>query len=209
VIDYVIAGLGNPGSEHADQRHNVGFWGINRLAKRHSIGLKNSSLATAGKGRIAGAEAVLVKPRTFVNGSGRAIGPLLRREGVPVENLIVIYDELDLPEGRIRLRPRGGDGGHNGLKSIIEATGSDAFGRIRVGIGRPKDHFGVPTWDPEIVVRWVLAQPPKASREVLDAAIERACQAIEAIITAGWDRAMNTFNADPANPDPAATQPSS
>jgi PTH1 family peptidyl-tRNA hydrolase len=198
VTDYVIAGLGNPGSEHAEQRHNVGFWLINRLAKRRGIDLKNGSVAASGKGRIAGAEVVLVKPRTYVNRSGTALGPLLRREGVPVENLIVVYDELDLPEGRIRLRPKGGDGGHNGLKSIIAATGSDAFGRIRVGIGRPRDHFGVPTWDPEIVVRWVLAQPPKASREVLDAAIERACDAIEAIITSGWERAMNTFNTDPA-----------
>jgi PTH1 family peptidyl-tRNA hydrolase len=198
VTDYVIAGLGNPGSEHAEQRHNVGFWLINRLAKRHGIDLKNGSIAASGKGRIAGAAVVLVKPRTYVNRSGAALGPLLRREGVPVENLIVVYDELDLPEGRIRLRPKGGDGGHNGLKSIIAATGSDAFGRIRVGIGRPRDHFGVPTWDPEIVVRWVLAQPPKASREVLDAAIERACDAIEAIITSGWERAMNTFNTDPA-----------
>ena len=199
MTEYVIAGIGNPGGEHADQRHNAGFWLINRLAKRRGIALKHGSVADTGKGRIAGAEVLLVKPRTYVNASGRAIGPLLQREGVPVENLIVAYDELDLPEGRIRLRPKGGDGGHNGLKSIIAATGSDAFGRIRLGIGRPRDHFGVPTWDPEIVVRWVLSQPPKASREVLDAAIDRACDAIEAIIAAGWERAMNTYNTDPAS----------
>jgi PTH1 family peptidyl-tRNA hydrolase len=202
VTDYVIAGLGNPGSEHAEQRHNVGFWLINRLARRQSIELKNNRNASSGKGRIADAEVLLVKPRTYVNRSGDALGPILRREGVPVENLIVVYDELDLPEGRIRLRPKGGDAGHNGLKSIIAATGSDLFGRIRVGIGRPRDRFGLPTWDPEIVVRWVLAQPPNASREVLDAAIDRACDAVEAIIASGWERAMNTYNTDPAASEP-------
>ena len=197
MTDYVIAGLGNPGAEHAQQRHNAGFWCVNRLAGRHSISLKAGRLASTGKGQVAGAEVLIVKPRTFVNGSGKAVAPLLRREGVLIENLIVIYDELDLPEGRIRLRPQGGDAGHNGLKSIIAATGSDAFGRVRIGIGRPRDRFGVPTWDPDVVVRWVLAQPPKTSRELLDAAIERACDAIEAVITSGWKRAMNTFNADP------------
>ena len=203
MTDFVIAGLGNPGGEHAEQRHNAGFWLINRLAKRHSIAIKNSGNAAAGKGRIAGADILLVKPRTYVNRSGDALGPILRREGVPIENLIVVYDELDLPEGRIRLRPRGGDAGHNGLKSIIAVTGSDAFGRVRVGIGRPHDRFGVPTWDPEIVVRWVLARPPKASREILDAAIERACDAIDAIIASGWERAMNTYNTDPASAEAA------
>ncbi|MPZ49039.1 MAG: aminoacyl-tRNA hydrolase [Dehalococcoidia bacterium] len=190
---YVIAGLGNPGAEHAGQRHNVGFWCINRLAKRHGIDLKAGRSATTGKGEIAGAEAVLVKPRTYVNRSGTALKPILDRERVPVENLIILYDELDLPEGRIRLRPSGGDGGHNGLKSIVAATGSGDFGRIRIGIGRPKAG-GVPTWDPGHVMRWVLADPPKDSQEVLDEAVERACDAIESIIGGGWERAMNKYN---------------
>jgi PTH1 family peptidyl-tRNA hydrolase len=193
LTDYLIAGLGNPGSEHAGQRHNVGFWLINRLAKRYGIDLKAGRTGTTGKGRIAGAEVVLLKPRTYVNSSGDAIGPLLKKEGVAAENLIVAYDDLDLPEGRVRLRPKGGSGGHNGLKSIVSAVGSGDFGRVRIGIGRPK-HQGVPSWDPEVVMRWVLGEPPKAAREVIDAAVERACDAIEAIITDGWERSMDRYN---------------
>jgi len=193
VTEYVIAGLGNPGSEHAGQRHNVGFWCMNRLAKRHGIDLKAGRSATTGKGAIAGADVLLAKPRTYVNRSGSALKPLLDRERVPVTNLIVLYDELDLPEGRIRMRPNGSDGGHNGLKSIITATGSGDFGRIRIGIGRPLDR-GVPTWDPAAVMRYVLANPPKALQAVLDAAVERACDAVESIIVDGWERAMNKYN---------------
>lgn len=193
MTDYVISGIGNPGSEHAGQRHNVGFWCINRLAKRNNIDLKTRRNASAGKGTIAGAEVLLVKPRTYVNRSGDALEPLLKQENVPASNLIVVYDDLDLTEGRIRLRPKGGSGGHNGLKSIVDATGSGDFGRIRIGIGRPK-HQGVPSWDPDVVIRWVLADPPKASREVIDAAVERACDAIEAIISDGWERAMDVYN---------------
>ncbi len=134
-----------------------------------------------------------MRPRTFVNGSGRAVAPLLQRHGLPLSRLIVVYDELDLPEGRIRLRPDGSAGGHNGLKSIIEATGGGGFGRVRVGIGRPLVD-GVPSWDPEAVMRYVLAQPPRDGREALAAAIEQACDAVEAVTADGWERAMNVFN---------------
>lgn len=193
MTDFIIAGLGNPGAEHANDRHNVGALCLNRLAKRRAIALKAGRLASTGKGRIADAEVMLVRPRTWMNSSGRAIAPLLKRERLPVENLIVIHDELDLPEGRLRLRPKGGDGGHNGLKSIIENVGSADFGRVRIGIGRPLSQ-GVPSWDPDVVMRHVLAPPTKAGREVLEAALERACDAIEAIITRGWERAMDVYN---------------
>lgn len=193
MTNYIISGIGNPGAEHAGQRHNVGFWLIDALAKRHGIALKSTPLANTGKGEIAGAEVLLMKPKTYVNSSGKAIGPAMRREGVPVSGVIVAYDDLDLPEGRIRLRPKGGAGGHNGLKSIIDAAGSGEFGRVRIGIGRPY-HQGVPTWDPELVVRYVLANPPKESRQVLDEAVERACDAIELVIREGWDKAMDVYN---------------
>jgi PTH1 family peptidyl-tRNA hydrolase len=193
MTDYVVAGLGNPGAEHAGQRHNAGFWCIDELVRRHSISMKSTRLATEGKGTIEGSEVLLIKPRTWMNRSGQAIGPALKRERVPVEQLIVIYDELDLPEGRIRIRQRGGSGGHNGLKSIIAATGSSDFGRVRVGIGRPY-HQGVPTWDPEIVMEHVLSNPSAASKQVLREAIERACDAIEAVIRVGWERAMDVYN---------------
>lgn len=193
MTDYLISGIGNPGSEHANQRHNVGFWFINRLARRHGIDLKTNKNGATGSGTIAGAKVLLLKPRTYVNESGRVIGPLLQREGLTARNLIVVYDDLDLPEGRLRLRAKGGSGGHNGLKSIVNATGSGDFGRIRIGIGRPKDR-GVPSWDPDIVMRWVLGDPPRAARELIDEAVERACDAIESIITDGWERAMNRYN---------------
>jgi PTH1 family peptidyl-tRNA hydrolase len=193
MADYVIAGLGNPGNEHADDRHNVGFWVVDRLARRHGIRLHGSRTATIGEGTIEDANIVLVKPRTFVNRSGSAIAPLLKRHGVPVENLIVAYDELDLPEARIRVRRKGGSGGHNGLRSIIASVGSGDFGRVRVGIGRPYAN-GVPTWDPDVVMRYVLSGPSKPGREALDDAVERACDAIEAIIRDGWERTMEAAN---------------
>jgi PTH1 family peptidyl-tRNA hydrolase len=193
MTDYLIVGLGNPGPQHANQRHNIGFWTLNRLAKRLSVDFKAGRNASTAAGRLADAGVVLVKPRTFVNRSGPAVAELMRRENVDLGHVIVIYDELDLPEGVIRLRSQGGHGGHNGLRSIIAATGSGGFGRIRIGIGRPLDR-GVPTWDPEVVMRYVLGRPPKASQEVLDAAVERAADAIEAVIADGWDRAMNKYN---------------
>lgn len=199
MTDFVIAGLGNPGPEHAGQRHNVGFWAADRLAKRHGISLKTNSNAWTGKGRILEVDVAIIKPRTWMNKSGQAIAPLLKKEGLPPEKLIVLYDELDLPEGRLRIRPRGGPGGHNGLKSIIASCGSSDFGRIRIGIGRPY-HNGVPTWDGEHVMRYVLGDPPKQGRLVLEETVERACDAIEAIIARGWERAMDVFN---RNEEPA------
>ena len=191
--DYVIAGLGNPGASYANHRHNAGARALSRLARRHGIGLHAGRSASTAKGRIGDAEVLLVRPRGYYNSSGPAIAPLLRKDGVAVENLIVIYDDLDLAEGRIRLRPRGSAGGNNGLKSIIQATGSSDFGRIRIGIGRPLDR-GVPSWDPDVVMRYVLSEPSRAGRALLDAAAERACDAIQAIIGQGWERAMDIFN---------------
>ncbi len=189
----LIVGMGNPGAEYADHRHNVGYWTLNRLARRHGIDLKAGGQAATGRGRISGVEVLLAKPRTFVNRSGEAVRPLLARERLSVTDLIVVYDDLDLPEGRIRLRPRGGDGGYNGLKSIIAATGSGDFCRVRIGIGRPVVN-GEPSWDPEVVARYVLSPPTKAAREVLEAAAERACDAIELALAEGFEAAMNRFN---------------
>jgi peptidyl-tRNA hydrolase, PTH1 family len=193
VTNYLVAGLGNPGSEYAGHRHNVGAAVVNRLASRHKTSLRSGSVAAAGVATIQDTRVALIKPRTFYNGSGRAVVLYLKRENVPVENVIVVYDDLDLPPGRLRLRPRGSDGGNNGLKSIIEATGSRDFGRIRIGIGRPL-HMGAPSWDPDVVMRYVLSLPPLQERQALDHAIERACDAVEAIIRDGWERAMDVYN---------------
>jgi PTH1 family peptidyl-tRNA hydrolase len=198
VSDYLVVGLGNPGPKYAESRHNVGFRCIDRLAARHGIRLQGPRfwqrhLAEAGKGRIDGAEVVLVKPQTFYNGSGKAVHSFMARERVRPQGIIVVYDDLDLPEGRIRLRPEGSHGGNNGLKSIVEAIGRTDFGRIRIGIGRPR-HQGVPSWDPDVVIKYVLASPSGELLSTLNAAIERTCDAVEAIIRDGWDRAMEVYN---------------
>jgi peptidyl-tRNA hydrolase, PTH1 family len=195
--DYLIVGQGNPGPEHAGQRHNVGFWVIDTLAKRHNVKVQAGGLfkrnAFTGRGRIGDAEFVLAKPQTFYNGTGRAVAQLMQKEHVPAANLIVVYDDLDLPEGRIRLRPTGTAGGNNGLKSIIGAIGTTEFGRIRVGVGRPW-RAQMPTWDQDAVIDYLLSAPPRAGKEVLDAACERVADAIESIIRDGWERAMDTYN---------------
>jgi PTH1 family peptidyl-tRNA hydrolase len=206
MIDFMVVGLGNPGSEHAEQRHNAGYRCVGRLAKRHRVAMKASKLASTGKAVIDGSEVLLVQPRTWYNGTGRAVASLMQRENLPIERVIAVYDDLDLPEGRLRMRAKGSDGGNNGLKSIIAETGSGNFGRIRIGIGRPWVNK-MPSWDPEVIIRYVLAMPPKDSREVLEAAIERACDAIEAVVREGWDRAMNVYNADAREPGEANQAP--
>jgi PTH1 family peptidyl-tRNA hydrolase len=197
LTDYLIVGLGNPGPKYEASRHNVGFRTIDALAGRHEIKLQGPkfwqrNLADAGSGRIAGAEVTLLKPQTFYNSTGRAVMRFMARERLKPSSIIAVYDDLDLPEGRIRMRPNGSHGGNNGLKSIIEGVGTD-FGRIRIGIGRPLDK-GVPSWDPDVVIRHVLAAPTRESQPVIEAAIERTCDAIEAIIRDGWERAMDVYN---------------
>jgi PTH1 family peptidyl-tRNA hydrolase len=197
VTDFLIVGLGNPGTKYAASRHNVGFRVIDALAQRHDVKLQGPrfwqrNLAEAGRGRIADADVILIKPQTFYNSTGRAVQNFMARERVKPSGIIAIYDDLDLPEGRMRMRPNGSHGGNNGLKSIIEAAGSD-FGRIRIGIGRPLDK-GVPSWDPDVVIRHVLAAPSGESLPILESAIERTCDAIEAIIRDGWPRAMDVYN---------------
>jgi len=197
VTDYLIVGLGNPGAKYTASRHNIGFRAIDALARRHAIKLQGPrfwqrNLADAGRGRVCGADVIVVKPQTFYNSSGRAVQRFMAKERVKPAGIIVIYDDLDLAEGRIRMRPNGSHGGNNGLKSIIDAAGSE-FGRIRVGIGRPHDN-GVPSWDPDVVIRHVLAAPSRESLPVLESAIERACDAVESVIRDGWKPAMDVYN---------------
>jgi PTH1 family peptidyl-tRNA hydrolase len=190
---WLIVGLGNPGREYSHNRHNVGYWCINRLARLHGISLKARHLATIGEGEIRGVPAVLLKPRTFVNRSGDAVGPALKKAGVDVEHLFVVYDELDLPAGRLRLKANGSHGGHNGIKSIIQAAGSTAFPRLRVGIGRPHVS-GEPSWEPEVVADWVLSDPRPEDTRTLQDAVKRAAEAVEMVLIEGVETAMNRYN---------------
>jgi peptidyl-tRNA hydrolase, PTH1 family len=191
---FLIVGLGNPGPEHAGNRHNVGFWCLNRLARRESLAFRrNGRLASTAEGQIAGKSVLLVKPMTFVNRSGDAVGALLRRNKIRPEDMIVVYDELDLPVGALRIRERGSHGGQNGMKSIIAAAGTQDFPRVRIGIGRPVVD-GQPTRDPEHVADYVLNNPPPAERAKLEDAVQRAVEAIELALSAGVETAMARFN---------------
>ncbi len=190
---WLIVGLGNPGSEYAHNRHNVGYWTVNRLARLHGINLKARTLAALGEGKVAGNDIVLLKPRTYVNKSGDAVAPAMRKWKIVPDHVLVIYDELDLPAGRIRIRAGGGDGGYKGLKSIIASLGTRDFPRIRVGIGRP--HVGgEPSWEPEVVGDYVLSDPGSQQAKTLQDAVTRTAKAVEMVLTDGLEAAMNRYN---------------
>lgn len=190
---WLIVGLGNPGEEYLRHRHNVGFWVVNELARRAGTQPKaTGSTMHIGVGTLAGERVALVKPKTFVNLSGKAVAQALQWTGCPIERTIVIYDELDLAAGAIRVRAGGGAGGHNGLKSIIGGAGP-SFVRVRIGIGRPTA-AGEPSWDPEVVARWVLGPPTGDDKRVLDDAVIVAADAVEAVLRDGAEAAGSKFN---------------
>ncbi len=186
----VVIGLGNPGKEYASTRHNVGQWCVDRLAQAHSIGrFRRSRLAEVAEGTIGDGRVVLAKPRTYVNESGRAVTSLMSKYKAAPGDLLVVYDEMDLPAGSIRLRARGGSGGHNGMKSIIDALGTQEFPRLRIGVGRPGrsgDEVG-----------HVLGVMPRQERASVEDAVSRAAAAIEAVLRDGVVEAMNRFNVNP------------
>lgn len=190
---WLIVGLGNPGPVYSHNRHNVGYWSVNGLARLHGIPLKARRLATLGEGAIAGVPVLLAKPRTFVNRSGHAVAALLRNFRVKPERMLVICDDLDLPAGRLRLRPGGGHGGQKGLRSIIGTIGSGGFPRLRIGIGRPLLD-GEPSWDPDVVAAYVLSEPTPQELEALQAATAKAAEAVETVLREGLEAAMNRYN---------------
>ena len=183
----IVVGLGNPGARYARTRHNIGFWCIDRLAREHSIALSGRSRACLfGEGLIAGRPVVLAKPRTYVNLSGEAVAYLLARYRASPSTLLVVHDDMDLPVGKLRLRARGGSGGHNGLKSIVEAVHTQEFARLRTGIGRPQ-----PGTDP---VEHVLSAHSPDEGPLIEEAIARAAEVVSAIIADGIESAMDRFN---------------
>lgn len=195
----LIIGIGNPGAEYANTRRNVGFWVANRLARRHGIefSTKTASYLLA-EGEIAGRRVAIAKPRTFVNGSGAAAVHLIRRLKLDdAQEMLVVCDHLDLPSGKVRLRRKGGGGGQKGITDIISKTGTDEFPRVRIGIGRPVID-GAPSWEPEDVADYVLSDPTPDERQLLDAAVERAIEAIERALQDGIEAAMNAYNRDGA-----------
>lgn len=185
---HLIIGLGNPGDQHAENRHNIGFKVIDVLAERWEIKLKrNRKNALTGEGTYLGNAVVLAKPQTFMNNSGLSVGPLSRLYGIFPENLLVIYDDLDLAFGRIRLRAAGSAGGHHGMESIIEKVSTNEFPRLRIGIGRP-DH------ENEEVVDFVLTGFYSSDKQKLKTVLNQAADAVETYLKSGIEIAMTQFN---------------
>lgn len=183
----IIAGLGNPGERFRTTRHNVGFQCIDLLARRWGIEVRERrAKAVLGVGFFQGTEVVLAKPRTFMNHSGEAISYLVARFGVKPADVLIIYDEMDLPVGRIRIRPGGSPAGHNGIRSIIWELQTQNFPRVRVGIGHPEQEGGKVS---HVLNRFTDEEGPE-----IGGAIQRVADAVECLLTENITVAMNRFN---------------
>jgi PTH1 family peptidyl-tRNA hydrolase len=191
----LIVGLGNPGKAYAHNRHNIGFRCINYLARLHSIPVKKHQCRSqVGIGKIAGIEVLLAKPKTFVNKSGEAVERLMHKYNISTDDLLVIYDDLDLPLGKLRLRPEGSAGGHKGINSIISALASEGFPRIKVGIGRPTKEDGTAITDEDVIAGYVLSDFTPQEKAATKLAITTVAEAIHCALTEGITAAMNKFN---------------
>jgi len=185
----LIVGLGNPGLAYRHNRHNVGFMVADALADKLEIPLKRVKFkAQIGNGKLEDIPIIIAKPLTFMNKSGEAVAPLVRYFKVPLERLLVIHDDMDLPLGTLRMRPSGGSAGHNGMLSIFDKLGTNAIPRLRVGIGRPPGRMHP--------ADYVLQDFPKSDEELLKMVIAKACEAALAFIITGLEKAMNTYNGE-------------
>lgn len=183
----VIIGLGNPGNKYELTRHNVGFRVIDVLCEKHNIKLnKLKHKALYGDGSIKGERVILAKPQTFMNSSGESVRDIVEWYKLPHENLIVIYDDVDLPAGTVRIRPEGSAGTHNGMRSVIYQLQSDSFPRIRIGIGKAPEG-----WD---LADYVLSKFTAEDFPLVKESIERAAAAVATIVTDGVTAAMNLYN---------------
>ena len=183
----MIVGLGNPGMKYAGSRHNLGFSVAAELADRHNIRINTVRLkGLCGSGVIAGQKVLLVQPQTYMNNSGECVKPLADYYRVPPEDVLVIYDDIALDVGRIRIRAKGSAGGHNGMKSLIRYLGSEEFPRIRVGVGAKPPQMDL--------ADYVLGHFPKEELPVIREAVQRAADAAELWISQGVETAMNRFN---------------
>ncbi len=184
---YLIIGLGNPGGKYENTRHNVGFHTIDYLSEKYNIKLSKIGFkAVYGEGTIDGTRVILLKPQTFMNLSGESVKDIVAWYKLPLERVIVIYDDIDLEVGKIRVRPKGSSGSHNGMKSIIYQLQDDNFPRIRIGIGRPPEK-----WD---LADYVLSKFSKESWEIIFKSIEKAAEAAIMVTKCGPEKAMNCYN---------------
>ena len=181
----IIVGLGNPGKKYMFTRHNVGFMMIDRLAELYEMACNKKKFeAIVGEGFVGEKRILIAKPQTYVNLSGVSVGKIVAYYGYPLDRVMVVCDDLNLPVGKIRIRKKGSSGGHNGLESIAHYVGSE-FPRLRIGIGQPID---------KDAKEYVLTPFTKDEKEIINQALDKACQAINTWITTGIESCMNVFN---------------
>ena len=184
---YIIVGLGNPEPEYSNTRHNMGFDTINKLAKKYNIEFSKTNFkGIYGTGIIEGEKVILLKPQTYMNLSGESVKKIIDFYKLNTENLIIIYDDIDIEPGIIKLRKTGGSGTHNGMKSVIKEIGTEKFPRVRVGIGKP-EHKGD-------LINYVIGKIPEEDKKILEKSTDIARDAVIEIIKSGIDKAMNKFN---------------
>ena len=184
---FIVAGLGNPGAPYANTRHNVGFDAVDYLAAEYRIPLnKVKHKALVGEGTIQGERVLLVKPQTFMNLSGDSLHEILHFYKVPAANLVVIYDDIDLPVGKLRIRPKGSAGTHHGMRSILSRIGTEDFPRVRIGVGKPPAGWQL--------ADYVLSRFSAEERKSVNEVVERVASAIPAILVAGAEAAMTKYN---------------
>lgn len=182
---YIIAGLGNPGSKYENTRHNMGFKAVDAMASEFGIDVNRAKFkGLIGEGRIGSEKVILLKPQTYMNLSGQSVREIMNFYKIPEENLIVIYDDFDLPIGSIRVRKSGGPGTHNGMKSVVQELGSRKFPRVRVGIGSSDGS----------TIQFVIGKVGKDEQQILNEAAEAAASAAADIIRIGIENAMNIHN---------------
>ncbi|MDV3239313.1 MAG: aminoacyl-tRNA hydrolase [Gammaproteobacteria bacterium] len=184
----LIVGLGNPGAEYEQTRHNAGFWFVDALARAAGCSLRAEARFHAEVGRCAlhGQDCRLQKPTTFMNRSGQAVAALAKFLRIPPTEILVVHDELDLPPGTVRLKKGGGHGGHNGLRDLIAHLGTQDFLRLRIGVGHPGDRSKV--------VDYVLHRPSREERELIDAAMARALEVMPLAVAGEFERAMHKLH---------------
>lgn len=183
----LIVGLGNPGTRYAMTRHNVGFWVIDQLSEEWDLPVRQEKWnALVGSGHVAGEQVVLLKPLTYMNLSGEAVGPALSWFKGSPDDLVVIYDDLDLAPGQIRLRQKGSSGGHRGVQSIIDHLGTNVFKRVKIGIGRPEGR--------QPISDYVLSPFSVSEEEMIRDAVNRSVEAVCTFLETSFVEAMNRFN---------------
>lgn len=184
----LIVGLGNPGRDYEATRHNAGFWWLDEFARGHGMDFSSEAKfqGLAARGRVQGHEVHLLKPQTFMNASGRAVGALVQFYRIQPAEILVVHDELDLAPGTVRLKLGGGHGGHNGLKDIIAHLGTRDFWRLRLGIGHPGDR--------NQVAHYVLNDPRREERAAIDEALQRSLEQAAQIVTGKMELAMQVLH---------------